>query len=283
MKSVTIKAPAKINLSLDILGKLPNGYHSVEMIMQSIPLFDTVTVDADYGSGIELFCDKEGVPTDSRNTAYKAAELFLSESKIKSKIKITIDKKIPAAAGMAGGSTDAAAVLKALNVIFENPLSDEEILKLCLKIGADVPFCYLGGCALSQGIGEVLTPISPLENAFIVIAKPQFEVSTKWVYQNFKTENVLKHPDTDAVISAISMGDIKKIAENTANVLETVTELEYPIISKYKNLLRENGAVLSMMSGSGPTVFGIFDDEDKANHAFEIMQGLTTDAFILKI
>lgn len=280
---VSLKAEAKINLSLDILGKLPNGYHSVEMIMQAIPLCDTVTVEDCDGGGIELVCEKEGVPTDDRNTAYKAAQLFLQKTGVKRKIKITLDKKIPAAAGMAGGSTDAAAVLKGLNQLFNEPLDKEEVLSLCVKIGADVPFCYLGGCAVCEGIGEVLTPIKPLENAYLVIAKPDFEVSTKWVYQNFKMENVSKHPNTKAVIESVETGNLKALCENTANVLESVTEKEYPVISEYKEKLYQKGAVLSMMSGSGPTVFGIFSDKEKAEDACNIMKELTNDTFLLKI
>ena len=280
---VSLCAEAKINLSLDILGKLPNGYHSVKMIMQSIPICDTVTVEETEGEGIELICEKDGVPTDNRNTAYKAAQLFLEKTDIKRKIKITLDKKIPAAAGMAGGSTDAAAVLKGLNQLFDEPLSKEEILELCVKIGADVPFCYLGGCAVCEGIGEVLTPIKPLENAYLIIAKPDFEVSTKWVYENFKMDNVSKRPQTSAVIDAVETGNLKALRENTANVLESVTEREYPVIKEYKEILSQKGAVLSMMSGSGPTVFGIFDNETKAQNAYNIMKELTKDTFLLKI
>lgn len=280
---VSIKAQAKINLSLDILGKLPNGYHSVQMVMQSIPLCDTVDIEETEGDGIELICEKEGVPTDSRNTAYKAAQLFLDKTEIRRKIKITLHKQIPAAAGMAGGSTDAAAVLKGLNQLFNEPLDKEEALELCVKIGADVPFCFLGGCALCEGIGEVLTPIAPLENAYLVIAKPKGEVSTKWVYENFKMEKVSKHPNTQMVIEAVKMGDLKALCENTANVLETVTQKEYPIIGEYKEKLSQNGAVVSMMSGSGPTVFGIFDNEEKAKMAFEVMKPLTNDTFLIKI
>ncbi len=282
MKTV-IKADAKINLSLDILGKLPNGYHSVEMIMQTIPLSDTVTVEAEDGEGIEIFCDKEGVPTDSRNSAYKAAKLFLEETKLCAKVKITLDKKIPAAAGMAGGSTDAAAVLRGLNNLFNSPLDDEKLSALCLKIGADVPFCLMGGCALSQGIGEVLTPIAPLKGAYIVVAKPEFEVSTKWVYENLRLDKVSRRPDTKAVIDAIAKGDLKTLAEKTANVLETVTEKEYSVITEYKEKLKEKGAILSMMSGSGPTVFGIFDSEEKAKAAYEEAKTWTKDAFLLTI
>lgn len=280
---VSLKAEAKINLSLDIIGRLPNGYHSVQMVMQSIPLYDTVTVEECDGDSIELICDKDGVPTDSRNTAYKAAQLFLQKTGIKRKVKITLDKKIPAAAGMAGGSTDAAAVLKGLNQLFNEPLDKEEILELCVKIGADVSFCYLGGCAVCEGIGEILTPIKPLKNAYLIIAKPDFEVSTKWVYQNFKIENVSKRPQTSAVIDAVETGDLKALRENTANVLESVTEREYPVIKEYKEILSQKGAVFSMMSGSGPTVFGIFSDKEKAEDARNIMKELTKDTFLLKI
>ena len=281
MKTFTTHAFAKINLSLDILGKLPDGYHSVEMIMQQIPLYDEVSVD--NGNGISLSCNNPDVPTDNKNTAYKAAQLFLEKTGLSASIKIYINKSIPAAAGMAGGSTDAASVLKLLNKAFDFPLSDGEVLELCLKIGADVPFCYIGGCALSQGIGEVLTPISPLKNAHLVIAKPQFSVSTKWVYENFKMENVEKRPDTKSVIQAIAEENLENLSKHSANVLESVTENQYPVISEYKKLLNESGAVFSMMSGSGPTVFGIFDNEKTAKTAFEIISGLTPESFLLKI
>ncbi len=283
MKTLTTSAFAKINLSLDILGKLPNGYHSVEMVMQQIPLCDEVTVTIDDGDGIKLTCNKSDVPTDNKNTAYKAAQLFLEKTGICAKIKIHIDKNIPAGAGMAGGSTDAAAVLKLLNQAFNCPLSKDELLEICLKIGADVPFCFMGGCALSQGIGEILTPVSPLKNAYLVIAKPQFSVSTKWVYQNFKMENVRNRPNTKLVIDSISSGNIKLLNEYSANVLESVTENTYPVISEYKELLNENGSVFSMMSGSGPTVFGIFDNEIMAETAFKSVSKLTPESFILKI
>lgn len=283
MKTFTTPAFAKINLSLDILGKLPDGYHSVEMIMQQIPLYDDVSVTVDNGNGISLSCNNPDVPTDNKNTAYKAAQLFLEKTGLSASIKIHINKSIPAAAGMAGGSTDAASVLKLLNKAFDFPLSDGEVLELCLKIGADVPFCYIGGCALSQGIGEVLTPISPLKNAHLVIAKPQFSVSTKWVYENFKMENVEKRPDTKSVIQAIAEENIENLSKHSANVLESVTENQYPVISEYKKLLNESGAVFSMMSGSGPTVFGIFDNEKTAKTAFEIISALTPESFLLKI
>ncbi len=278
-----VLAQGKINLSLDILGKLPNGYHSVEMVMQAIPLCDRVMIECQAGEGISIVCDKEGVPTDSRNSAYKGAKLFLEETGITARVKITLDKKIPAAAGMAGGSTDASAVLRGLNDIYGKPLKEERLMELCLKIGADVPFCLMGGCALSQGIGEVLTPIVPLKGAYLVVAKPNFDVSTKWVYENLDLAKVTKRPKTQAVISAISEGDLTALAENTANVLETVTEKEYPVISEYKSLLREKGAVLSLMSGSGPTVFGIFEAREKAEEAFESIKKLTQDAFLLEI
>ncbi|MBE7011608.1 MAG: 4-(cytidine 5'-diphospho)-2-C-methyl-D-erythritol kinase [Ruminococcaceae bacterium] len=283
MKTYSASAYAKINLSLDILGKLPNGYHSVEMVMQQIPLSDEVTVSVEKGNEIFLSCSNPSVPTDHSNTAYKAARLFLDETELSAKIRIHIEKNIPVAAGMAGGSTDGAAVLKLLNQAFDNPLSEEKILKLCLNIGADVPFCYLGGCALSRGIGEILTPVSSLKNAYIVIGKPQLDVSTKWVYQNFKLENVTKHPDTSSVISAISNGDLALLKNSSANVLESVTEKEYPVISDYKKLLNDNGAVFSMMSGSGPTVFGIFDNKTMSEVAYDEISKLTNDSYLLRI
>lgn len=283
MKSVRILANAKINLSLDVLGKRPDGYHSVRMIMQEIPLADDVRIDVSNGDGIEIFCNTPGVPCDERNLAHKAARIFADETKIKANIKIFIDKKIPAAAGMAGGSSDAAAALKGLNRIFGEPLSGEDLLKLGLKIGADVPFCIRGGCAVAEGIGEVLTPAPPLKNAFLVVAKPDFAVSTKWVYENLDLGKVEKRPQTEKVIEGLKSGNLRKIADSTANVLESVTEREYPVISEYKDCMITSGAVFAMMSGSGPTVFGVFDHESNAKAAYSLMESKTKDSFLLKL
>lgn len=279
----TVKAYAKINLCLDILGKLPNGYHEIETVMQQIPLYDLVSVKLSEGEGVEVLCDRAEVPTDERNTAYKAAKLFLEKANVRKKAIIKIEKNIPAAAGMAGGSADAAATIKALCGLLQNPLSNDEIMSLCKKVGADVPFCYIGGAALAKGIGEILTPIAPLENVFIVIAKPKINVSTAWAYQSFKAENVLKRPNASAVINAIKCGDLKGLAKGAANVFESVTEEKYGVISEYKKALSGSGAFLSMMSGSGPTVFGLFEEKQAAEAAYEIMKEKTADAFLLKI
>ena len=283
MKSITAVSNAKINLSLDVLGSRSDGYHEVRMIMQSIPLSDEITVEISDGEGIEILCAHEGVPEDGRNIAYKAASLFLERTGNLAHIKITIDKTIPVAAGMAGGSTNAAAVLKSLNTLFDSPLSEKELLALGLKVGADVPFCLMGGCAISEGIGEILTPIKPLSGAFIVVAKPDFSVSTKWVYSNFIPERIEKHPDTEKVRDAIAKGNIYEIAKYTANVLESVTESKYPVIAEYKKIMSENGAILSMMSGSGPSVFGIFDDKAKAQKTYSLMKDINNETFIIEI
>lgn len=301
MKKATVFAPAKINISLDVLGKRPDGYHEVKMIMHSVPLFDTVTVYADELGGescvhcenydncnksqseTELFCTNPNVPTDSRNTAFKAAQIFLEEIGKTAKVHINIDKKIPISAGLAGGSADAAAVFSALNEIYGFPLDKARLLKLSEKVGADVPFCISGGCALSEGIGERLTTIVPLKNVWIVIAKPDFEVSTARVYGAYVPERVEKHPDTDKIISALRSGDLSGIAENTANVLESVTERKYPVISEYKEYLKNEGAIIALMSGSGPSVFGIFDNEKAAESAYNFMKAITDDAYLMKI
>ncbi len=301
MKKITLSAPAKINLSLDILGKRSDSYHEVKMIMHTVPLFDTVTVYADEIGGencrncenfencdksqseIELFCTNPDIPTDSRNTAFKAAQLFLCEIGKTAKIHIEIDKKIPSAAGLAGGSTDAAAVFSALNEIYGFPLEKSRLLKLSEKVGADVPFCINGGCALAEGIGEKLTPLAPLKNVWAVIAKPDFEVSTARVYEAYVPERVEKHPDTDSVISALKRGDLESIANHTANVLESVTERKYPVISEYKEYMKNEGAVFTLMSGSGPSVFGIFDNEKSAESAYNFMKAVTDEAYLMKI
>lgn len=266
MRNIIVKAQAKINLSLDVLRKRQDGYHDVKMIMQLINLHDIVELTK-ISKGIKVVCRNSYIPEGKGNIAYKAAavlkEMFGFEG-----VKIYIDKMIPVAAGLGGGSADAAAVLYGINKLFSLGLSEEELMKIGKSIGADVPFCIKGGTAIAEGIGDIITPVKPLPKVFIVLVKPNFGVSTPWVYQNLDLTGIKRRPDTEKLISYIEAGDIKNVAENMVNVLEEVTVERYPEIENIKRSLMEHGALGSMMSGSGPTVFGIFDSQEKAEHAF---------------
>ncbi len=268
MNSIELKARAKINLSLDVLGKRPDGYHDIRMIMQTISLHDKIYLEI-IPKGIEIESDCRWIPSDSDNIAYKAADLLIKEYNISNGVKIRIRKEIPVAAGLAGGSADAAAVLKGMNILFNLDIGETDILSFGKRIGADVPFCLKGGTILAEGIGEVLTDIGPMPKVDIVLVKPKISVSTAWVYKNLDLGKVTKRPDTDFLLSAIKENKIDLIAQNMRNVLESVTERKYAIIEEIKNKLVRFGAVGSMMSGSGPTVFGIFRDKDSALKAVE--------------
>jgi 4-diphosphocytidyl-2-C-methyl-D-erythritol kinase len=266
-----LKARAKINLSLDVIGKRPDGYHDIRMIMQTVSLHDKVYLEL-TPKGIEIESDCRWIPSDGDNIAYKAADLLMKEYKIDAGIKITIEKKIPIAAGLAGGSSDAAAVLKGMNILFGLNIGEPAILSLGKRIGADVPFCLIGGTMLAEGIGEILTGIGPLPAVNIVLVKPKISVSTAWVYKNLDLLKIKERPDTDLILSAIKESRIDVIAQNMKNVLESVTEKKYTIIEEIKNKLKRCGAAGSMMSGSGPTVFGIFEDKNSAKKAFELLK-----------
>ncbi len=264
---ISFEAHAKINLSLDVLGKRDDGYHTLQMIMQTIQLHDTISV-YEIPAGVEIICKAPFVPNNSSNIAYKAAELILQRYGIKSGVKIEIVKKIPVAAGLAGGSTDAAAVLKGINNMFSLGIEEADLKQLGKTIGADVPYCIMGGTALAEGIGEKLTALASPGNIPLLLVKPRIGVSTAWVYKNFDLKRVKERPDTQLLISAVEAGDIRTLAVNMKNVLESVTRQKYPVIENIKNELVKLGALGSMMSGSGPTVFGIFEDIEKAQYAF---------------
>ena len=282
MSEITVKCGAKINLSLDVIRKRSDGYHDVEMIMHEIPLYDEVTVkkyDENSENPISISCNKAEVPKDSDNIAYRAAELFLRYSGISARVEIHIEKSIPMGAGMAGGSTDAAGALKAMNELFNKPFSMSELMKIGKELGADVPFCVMGGCAFSEGIGDVLTPLPKLSGVHYLIAKPEFSVSTPWVYKNLDLMSVKNHPNTKEVIKAVEENDLERLAYFSGNVLETVTAKEFPVIEEYKERMMNYGAVYSLMSGSGPTVFGIFDNLNSAEKAFEEFSTITKEVF----
>lgn len=277
-----IKAYAKVNISLDIVGKRESdGYHLLKMIMQGIDLYDVIDIDKQR-EGIIITCNKNYVPVDERNLAYKAAVLFKERYDIKDGVKINIIKNIPVSAGLAGGSTDGAAVLKLMNKLFNINASDKELMDLGLKLGADIPYCIQGGTALCEGIGEVITPLDSFKDKIIVLVKPGFGVSTKEVYKNFDLNKVRKHPETEKLIEAMKNNDVKYVAENMKNLLENVTLRKHKVLIRIKEEMNSYGALGSMMSGSGPTIFAFFDDMLKAQLCFEKMKDKYYDVFITR-
>ncbi len=276
---ISIKAHAKINLSLDVLNKREDGYHNLQMIMQTIQLYDTITIQK-IPSGIEIKCAAKYVPNNSTNIAYKAAEAMINKYTLDSGVKIEINKKIPVAAGLAGGSTDAAAVIKGINTLFQLNISQNELMQIGKTIGADVPYCIMGGTALAEGIGEKLTPLTPFENIPILLIKPRIGVSTAWVYKSLNLGRIVEKPNTRMLISALDKKDIKFIGCNMRNVLESVTIPKYPVIERIKKTLVEEGAIGSMMSGSGPTVFGIFEDKEKAEVAYNKLKSSVNECIL---
>lgn len=268
MTEYTLKAYAKINLGLDVTGKLPNGYHEVRMIMQSVGIYDELTLTR-TDSDITIATDESELPTNEDNLIYKAAKLMFDTYSIKGGLHIQLSKNIPIAAGMAGGSTDAAATMKGINRLYQLNIPTQELMKISVSVGADVPYCILGGTALAEGIGEVLTPLAPAPSCHLLVAKPDINVSTKYVYEHLDASETLSHPDIDGIVDAINMGSLQGIIDRLGNVLETVTVEAYPIISDLKKQMLELGAAGSLMSGSGPTVFGIYTDEKSAQNAYE--------------
>ena len=277
MDYIRVRAHGKINLALDVLGRRDNGYHDVRMIMQSVGLYDNVEIinlgpSASGKPEIDIETNLRYLPNNENNLAHKAAMLLMEEFYIARHITIKIKKLITVAAGMAGGSADAAAVLKGVNRLFGLGLSAEELKKRGVTLGADIPYCIDGGTALSEGIGEILTPLPPMPQCIILLVKPPINVSTKLVYEKLDSKEIEYHPDIDGMIDAIKAGDLHAMASKLGNVLQTVTESEYPIITEIKDKMLEMGALNSMMSGSGPTVFGIFDDRTKAKEAYSFFK-----------
>ncbi|MCD8326489.1 MAG: 4-(cytidine 5'-diphospho)-2-C-methyl-D-erythritol kinase [Lachnospiraceae bacterium] len=329
MQTLHRKAYAKINLALDVIGRLENGYHQVRMIMQTVDIYDELTfqkaedgihlfidagrsrgdetdeaaadvqriadgkvpTDADaqrigdgkvsMGADVQRMADGK-VPADQSNLIYKAAKLLLDTAGVTEGVSIHLQKNIPVAAGMAGGSTDAAATLLGLNELFQLHYTIQELQDLGVKVGADVPYCIQGGTALAEGIGEILSPLPSPPQAALVVAKPDIDVSTAFVYRNLHLEQVLSHPDIDGMIRALESQEIRGIAGRLENVLETVTVPAYPVIRQIKELMAERGALGALMSGSGPTVFGIFEQEEAAAAAARaiLSEGLSREVFV---
>jgi 4-diphosphocytidyl-2-C-methyl-D-erythritol kinase len=268
MDTLNYKARAKINLGLDVCRRLENGYHEVKMVMQTVDIYDELEFMRRKDPDIILSVNsRDSLGDISNNLIFKAAKLMKEQYSIKEGIEIKLTKNIPVAAGMAGGSTDAAATMHAMNEMFGLGLTKNEIMDQALKLGADIPFCVMGGTALAEGIGEKLTPLNAPPKASLLVVKPPINVSTKWVYDRLDAGSIEKHPDIDAMVEAIKEGNLKGITDNMENVLETVTIKEHPIILDIKKMMIGSGAVNAMMSGSGPSIFGVFLDEELAKTA----------------
>ncbi len=268
MRQISLKAMAKINLGLDVVGKRPDGYHDLRMIMQTVRLFDRVKLSETRSSGVRMKTNLRYLPTDQGNHAVQAARMLMEEFRINSGVFIDLQKRIPVAAGLAGGSSDAAAVLVGMNLLFRLGLSQEELRERGVRIGADVPYCIMRGTALAEGIGDRLTPLPHIPDCSIVIAKPDVRVSTKYVYTHLVLDEQTRHPQIDSQIEAIRSQDLGKMCELCGNVLEDVTIPAHPQIASIKEMMLQEGALSAMMSGSGPSVFGIFDDPEKAQRAY---------------
>ncbi len=268
MEKMELKALGKINLGLDVLGRRENGYHDVRMVMQTVYLYDNVILVEKPNRGIEIETNLSYLPRDENNIAWKAAALLTEEFQISRGVKIILDKHIPVAAGMAGGSANAAAVLYGMNQMFRLGLSMKDLMKRGVKLGADVPYCIMRGTVLAEGIGEELTALAPMPRCQILIAKPSISVSTRTVYEKLDNKPIEEHPDIDGIIKGLEAQDLGKVASSMGNVLEKVTAGEYPVITKIKECMQRHGAVGAMMTGSGPTVFGIFSDRRRAKEAY---------------
>lgn len=281
MDGYQIKAYAKINLGLDVVGRLENGYHQVRMIMQTVGIYDRLTFAAGE-SGIRIVTDSGELPTGPDNLIYRAAVLLLETCGVEAGVDIRLEKHIPIAAGMAGGSSDAAATLQGLNDLFALGLTQERLRQLGVRIGADVPYCIMGGTALAEGIGEVLTPLPPAPRCTVLVAKPDLQVSTKYVYEHLDAGESWQHPDIDGMRSAIESGSLPGVVSRLGNVLETVTAGAYSVIGQIKREMLTRGAMGSLMSGSGPTVFGIYGSREQAQDARSRLEetGLARELFV---
>ena len=280
-----LRALAKINLGLDILRKREDGYHEVRMIMQTIQMYDVLKMKKVKKPGISLSVNYPYIPSDERNLVYKAAKLLMDEFQVKEGVDIRLEKFIPVAAGMAGGSSDAAAAMVGINQLFKLGLSERELMDRAVNIGADVPYCIMRGTALAEGIGEKLTRIAQIPDCFVLIGKPGISVSTKMAYESLQLDKISSHPDIDGMIRDIENGDLLTMTEKMGNVFEPGIIEKYPVIGEIKDLMEDNGALKAMMSGSGPTVFGIFDDREKMEAAAAVLResGLAKTVFATEV
>ncbi len=285
MDRLELKALGKINLGLDVLGRRENGYHDVRMVMQTVYLYDRIIMKKSKTLGIRLETNLYYLPVNENNLAYQAAQMLMDEFHIEEGVSIQLDKHIPVAAGMAGGSSNAAAVLFGMNRMFSLGLSQKELMERGVKLGADVPYCIMRGTVLAEGIGEILTPLSPMPKCYVLIAKPAISVSTKMVYEKLDSHEIEDHPDIDGILAGLKAGDLKKVAGSMGNVLERVTVDAYPVIDQIKKMMIKEGALNAMMSGSGPTVFGIFEEKATARKAADAIRDarLTKQVYVTNI
>ena len=275
MDSIRLNAMAKINLGLDVTGKRPDGYHELRMVMQMINLYDKIEIIKLETPEIIVETNLSFLPVNENNIVYKAAQLLMNKFHLTQGVRIVLEKHIPVAAGMAGGSSDAATVLYGMNKLFLLGMTKNQRMEEGVKLGADVPYCVLRTTALSEGIGEILTTLPPMPKCHIVIAKPGISVSTKAVFGKLRVNEIEKHPDIDGIVKAIKAGSLTDIASRLGNTLEEVTIKDYPVIAQIKEDMIAQGALGALMSGSGPTVFGIFDDEKKAKNAYTVLKAGT--------
>lgn len=285
MDRLELKALGKINLGLDVLGRRENGYHDVRMVMQTVYLYDRIIMKKSKTPGIRLETNLYYLPVNENNLAYQAAQMLMDEFHMEEGVSIQLDKHIPVAAGMAGGSSNAAAVLFGMNRMFSLGLSQKELMERGVKLGADVPYCIMRGTVLAEGIGEILTPLSPMPKCYVLIAKPAISVSTKMVYEKLDSHEIEDHPDIDGILAGLKAGDLKKVAGSMGNVLERVTVDAYPVIDQIKKMMIKEGALNAMMSGSGPTVFGIFEEKATARKAVDAIRDarLTKQVYVTNI
>lgn len=281
MEKVVVKANAKINLSLDVISRRSDGYHLLDMIMHSVNIFDKVTIKKNYNKSINVSCNISELPMDETNSAYKAASLLIKDNKSISGVDIHIEKNIPIGAGMAGGSADAAAVIVGIDKLFQLDLSYEEMKKIALNVGADVPFCIKGGCVRATGIGEIMQEISPMALNLLII-KPKQSISTAYVYNNLVLQDIVIRPNNDIVIEAMNANNIDEMINNMGNVLETVTSKKIYEIEEMKSEINNCNAKFSMMTGSGTAVFGIFESEIDLKHCYDKLKSKYKEIFISK-
>lgn len=278
-RQLTLRAYAKVNLVLDVLRRRPDGYHDVRMVMQNLDLYDVLTFTADDENAsskcnITITSNRADIPTDERNLVYKAIAKMFEMFGLSGSVHVRLHKNIPVEAGMAGGSTDCAAAIKAVNELYELGLSMQELMHIGAALGADVPYCIMAATALAEGIGEVLTRVTPLRGCYVLVAKPKVRVSTAMVYNKLQLDTIKRHPNVDGMLLGLSQGNLMMIADNMENILETVTASLYPEIDQLKLIMKQNGARNAIMSGSGPTVFGLFEEEETAAKARDIVLNL---------
>ena len=262
-----LKAYAKVNLGIDVIGKRPDGYHEVRMIMQTVKLYDRITMEKNDSGNIILSTNLPYLPVNEKNLVYRAIDMIRNAYGITDGVTASIVKRIPIAAGMAGGSSDAAAAFVGMNQLFHLGITQQELMDYGVKLGADIPYCIMRVTALSEGIGEILTPLPPIPNCWFLIVKPTFSMSTKFVYENLHLDEIAVHPDIDGMKEALYQRDLIGVTDRIENVLEQVTKKHYPAIGEIKDIMRKEGALNALMSGSGSTVFGIFKSKETAEKA----------------